>query len=138
MVIYLIFPKGNENYYIGIFIDNDFYFLKNLLFIFKYRCRGELDIMAFLKVYNCLPNVPPRISKHLLDAWDRYSLLKLPKLRSAYSSSIAMAFTAATAILIKLGYCSKHNLELLAIMAFESTRSCVYAHVCLYFLFSNC
>ncbi|CAF1237239.1 unnamed protein product [Adineta steineri] len=46
-----------------------------------YRCRGELDIMAFLKVYNCLPGTTPRMSKHLLEAWDRYNLLKLPKLR---------------------------------------------------------
>ncbi|CAF3856990.1 unnamed protein product [Adineta steineri] len=46
-----------------------------------YRCRGELDIMAFLKVYNCLPGTSPRMSKHLLEAWDRYNSLKLPKLR---------------------------------------------------------
>ncbi|CAF3714377.1 unnamed protein product [Adineta steineri] len=46
-----------------------------------YRCRGELDIMAFLKVYNCLPGTTPRMSKHLLEAWDRYNSLKLPKLR---------------------------------------------------------
>ncbi|CAF1573183.1 unnamed protein product [Adineta steineri] len=46
-----------------------------------HRCRGELDIMAFLKVYNCLPGTTPRMSKHLLEAWDRYNSLKLPKLR---------------------------------------------------------
>ncbi|CAF1497741.1 unnamed protein product [Adineta ricciae] len=51
-----------------------------------HRCRGELDIMAFLKVYNCLPGQPSRLSKHLLESWDRYSVLKLPKLRSRGSN----------------------------------------------------
>ncbi len=51
--------------------------------------------MAFLKVYNCLPDVPPRLSKHLLEDWDRYSTLKLPKLRSAYSTTTTVAFTAS-------------------------------------------
>ena len=37
--------------------------------------------MAFLKVYNCLPGQPPRLAKHLLESWERYSVLKLPKLR---------------------------------------------------------
>ncbi|CAM4971670.1 unnamed protein product [Rotaria socialis] len=47
-----------------------------------YRCRNEPDIMAFLKVYNCLPGAIPRLSIHLLEDWDRYDTLKLPKLRS--------------------------------------------------------
>ncbi|CAF4556974.1 unnamed protein product, partial [Rotaria sp. Silwood1] len=51
-----------------------------------HRCRGEPDIMAFLKVYNCLPDMSPRISKHLLEDWDRYNTLKLPKLRSRGSN----------------------------------------------------
>jgi uncharacterized protein YaaW (UPF0174 family) len=51
--------------------------------------------MAFLKVYNCLPNMAPRVSKHLLEDWDRYNTLKLPKLRSAYSTSTTVAFTAS-------------------------------------------
>ncbi|CAF1081411.1 unnamed protein product [Rotaria sordida] len=51
-----------------------------------HRCRGEPDIMAFLKVYNCLPDMQPRISKHLLEDWDRYNTLKLPKLRSRGSN----------------------------------------------------
>lgn len=63
--------------------------------IFCFRCRGEPDIMAFLKVYNCLPDMPARVSKHLLEDWDRYNTLKLPKLRSAYSTSTTMAFTAS-------------------------------------------
>jgi hypothetical protein len=51
--------------------------------------------MAFLKVYNCLPDMPTRISKHLIEDWDRYNTLKLPKLRSAYSTSTTVAFTAS-------------------------------------------
>ncbi|CAF1341321.1 unnamed protein product [Rotaria magnacalcarata] len=51
-----------------------------------HRCRGEPDIMAFLKVYNCLPDKQPRISKHLLEDWNRYNVLKLPKLRSRGSN----------------------------------------------------
>ncbi|CAF1119641.1 unnamed protein product [Rotaria magnacalcarata] len=47
-----------------------------------YRCRTEPDIMAFLKVYNCLPGLTSRLSIHLLEDWDRYDTLKLPKLRS--------------------------------------------------------
>ncbi|CAF0858061.1 unnamed protein product [Rotaria sp. Silwood1] len=50
------------------------------------RCKIEPDIMAFLKVYNCLPGLPPRLSIHLIDEWDRYHTLKLPKLRSQVSS----------------------------------------------------
>ncbi|CAF3077462.1 unnamed protein product [Rotaria sp. Silwood2] len=52
----------------------------------KNRCKIEPDIMAFLKVYNCLPGLPPRLSIHLIDEWDRYHTLKLPKLRSQTSS----------------------------------------------------
>ncbi|CAF3356831.1 unnamed protein product [Rotaria socialis] len=51
-----------------------------------HRCRGEPDIMAFLQVYNCLPGKQPRISKHLLEDWNRYNVLKLPKLRSRGSN----------------------------------------------------
>ena len=61
----------------------------------NFRCRGEPDIMAFLKVYNCLPDMPPRMSKHLLEDWDRCNILKLPKLRSAYSTTTTVAFTAS-------------------------------------------
>jgi hypothetical protein len=51
--------------------------------------------MAFLKVYNCLPNMPCRMSKHLLEDWNRYNTLQLPKLRSAYNTSTTVAFTAS-------------------------------------------
>lgn len=51
--------------------------------------------MAFLKVYNCLPDMSPRLSKHLLEDWDRYNTLKLPKIRSAFSTSTTVAFTAS-------------------------------------------
>lgn len=51
--------------------------------------------MAFLKVYNCLPDMPPRLSKHLLEDWNRYNTLKLPKLRSAFSTSTTVAFTSS-------------------------------------------
>ncbi|CAF1315088.1 unnamed protein product [Rotaria sordida] len=50
------------------------------------RCRMEPDIIAFLKVYNCLPGLPPRLSIHLINEWDRYHTLKLPKLRSQQSN----------------------------------------------------
>ena len=51
--------------------------------------------MAFLKVYNCLPDMSPRLSKHLLEDWDRYNTLKLPKIRSAFSTTTTVAFTAS-------------------------------------------
>lgn len=37
--------------------------------------------MAFLKVYNCIPGSQSRLSVQLLEDWDRYDILKLPKLR---------------------------------------------------------
>ena len=54
-----------------------------LVFFTPERCRDEPDIMAFLKVYNCLPSTPSRLSKPLLDDWNRRYGVKLPKLRSA-------------------------------------------------------
>ncbi|CAF1600201.1 unnamed protein product [Adineta ricciae] len=50
------------------------------------RCRSEPDIMSFLKIYNCLPGAPPRLSPSLIEDWERYDVLKLPKLRSRGSS----------------------------------------------------
>jgi hypothetical protein len=70
--------------------------------------------MAFLKVYNCLPDMTPRLSKHLLEDWDRYSTIKLPKLRSAYSTTTTVAFTASaisrTQLLLKAqSRAARHN-----------------------------
>lgn len=44
----------------------------------------------------------PRISKHLLEDWERYNVLKLPKLRSAYSTSTTKAFTESVVSRTKL------------------------------------
>jgi len=43
--------------------------------------------MGFLKVYNCLPGLPQRLSPHLIDDWNRYHTLKLPKLRFVFRYS---------------------------------------------------
>ena len=37
--------------------------------------------MSFLQLYNCLPDMPARLSKHLLDDWNRYNGFQLPQLR---------------------------------------------------------
>ncbi|CAF1252204.1 unnamed protein product [Adineta steineri] len=50
------------------------------------RCRSEPDIMGFLKVYNCLASLPPRLSSYFIEDWERYHTLKLPKLRSRGSN----------------------------------------------------
>lgn len=39
--------------------------------------------MSFLKIYNCLPNSPSRLSTRLVEDWERYSTMLLPRISTS-------------------------------------------------------